>query len=868
MSPEQAELNQLDIDTRSDIYSLGVLLYELLTGSTPLERKRLKETGLLEVLRIIREDEAPTPSNRLSTTDELPTVAANRGMEPRKLSGLVRGELDWLVMKALDKARNRRYESASAFAADVQRYLADEPVLACPPSAWYRSRKFVRRHKTTLAVAGLVLILIAFLGGGIGWMVRDQAARQARAAHELDVAIERAEFFQGEGKRVEALAAFHQAKMLAGEVPADPGQSERLASLARDQEFVARFEDILLDVQSRVHETESRFMNEAAYPAIRDALSEYGIVIGDTAPALVAAHVQGRPESVRRHLIAALDDCLEYAPKGDASTREWLVAVLDGADCDPWRLRVRKAWVDRDEKMVEQLAREAEVEKQPPSFLLIVAKRVPAGTQPTRLEFYRRIQRAHPADLWTNYGLAFELKENHQPAEAVRYFTAALTLRPRNAGMYLNRGNVLHAAGEVDEAIADYRQALVFAPGYAAVHVALALAGGLKDRAEWDKALAASSEAIRLDPKAAAAWFNRGLIYGALHQYEKCRDDYSQAIKLNPNWAAAWSNRGDAHLQLRRYDQVLADCTKALQLDPKLVNAWYNRGCAYGGLGRHEEALADCSRAVELNPKDPQAHYNLADALEHNGRVDDAIAAYREAIRLRKDYAEAHVNLAYELAVMKGQFIEALPYLRRGHELGIRNPGWPYPTAKMLEDCERRAKIEKQLSGFLQGKIRPATARDWTDLLEVCGRKHLNRAAARFYAEAFAANLGLAEDLAAAHRYSAACVAALAGCGQGNDAAQLDDRERTHLRHQALKWLRADLTAWTKELAKDTHEARAAVQQKLKDWQTDADFAGMRGPEALAMLPEAERQPWQTLWSDVADTLARATKSQKKSDSK
>jgi len=117
MSPEQAELNQLDIDTRSDIYSLGVLLYELLTGSTPLERRRLKEVLFLEILRVIREEESPRPSLRLSTTEELPSIAACRHIEPRKLSGLVRGELDWIVMKALEKDRNRRYETANELAA-------------------------------------------------------------------------------------------------------------------------------------------------------------------------------------------------------------------------------------------------------------------------------------------------------------------------------------------------------------------------------------------------------------------------------------------------------------------------------------------------------------------------------------------------------------------------------------------------------------------------------------------------------------------------------------------------------------------------------------------------------------------------------
>jgi serine/threonine protein kinase/tetratricopeptide (TPR) repeat protein len=156
MSPEQAKLNQLDIDTRTDVYSLGVLLYELLTGTTPFEKTRLQQAAFDEVLRIIREEEPPKPSTRLSSNAALPSLAANRHVEPSRLTALVRGELDWIVMKALDKDRNRRYETANSFAADLVHYLHDEPVQACPPSATYRFGKFARRNRVVITTATLV----------------------------------------------------------------------------------------------------------------------------------------------------------------------------------------------------------------------------------------------------------------------------------------------------------------------------------------------------------------------------------------------------------------------------------------------------------------------------------------------------------------------------------------------------------------------------------------------------------------------------------------------------------------------------------------------------------------------------------------
>jgi hypothetical protein len=219
----------------------------------------------------------------------------------------------------------------------------------------------------------------------------------------------------------------------------------------------------------------------------------------------------------------------------------------------------------------------------------------------------------------------------------------------------------------------------------------------------------------------------------------------------------------------------------------------------------------------------------------------------------------------------QGRFPDTLAAYKRSQDLGAKTQSWDDSAcARMVRNVEQLVALEDKLPKLLKGEAQPADNAERLVLAQCAYYKSLYAAATRFYAQALAAQPEVADNLETANRYDAACAAALAGCGQGEDAAKLDNQERARHRQQALDWLRADLALRAKQVAGDQPKDRDAAQRALQHWLQDPDFAGVRG-EALAKLPEADRQAWRQLWADVGETLARArgpAAPEKRSDTK
>jgi serine/threonine protein kinase/tetratricopeptide (TPR) repeat protein len=810
MSPEQALAKRVVIDHRTDLYSLGATLYELLTLEPVLAGSDRQE-----LLRQIAFEE-PRP--------------------PRRLNRAIPVELETIVHKALEKNPADRYATAQEMADDLRRFLNDEPIRARRPPLGLRLRKWCRRRRPLVAslAAGLLTLLVVGVVLAVGYQRRllETERGVTSALVQAETLLEEGDKLIDHPERWQATARLAQEALKRAEELLAGGVATT-SLISRVEKDRAAVESAIADCQLLITLNDIRLAKHALKDGVRKDLTKtaasYAKVLGDygvdlAEPASAAARIRG--SRLRDAIVGALEEW--WRSTGDEQIHQHLDRVLEAVDpADAAQANWWDASRRGDSAALAKLAIQLPAKRLPPAVICSRAADLKDGKQwPGAERLLKEALLFHPGDFWLNHDLAVGVFQQDQTRaeEAVAYLRAALACQGDNpnANVLANIGAILSDSGKLEEAIPYLKRGIELDPQWTTSRQMLGLT--LVRMKRVDEAIACYQTVLAIDPALPLVHYRLGL-----------------ALEGQGKW-----------------DEAVACFQRAIALDPKFAAPHMNLGIGMNNRGKLDEAIASLQKAIEINPKIATAHLELGMALARKGQVEKAIACCKKAIELNPKYAEAHCNLGQVLR-FQGRFAEALEELRRGDALGRQRPDWGNRSATWLREAEQLVALEAMLSKLLKGEVQPADAAERLALARMCQNDTKRYAAAAcFYAAAFETQPGLAGKLDTQVRYDAACAAALAGCGQGDGAAQLSDQERARLREQALTWLRADLAAYAAIVDKGPAQALAKVEKRLRHWQQDSDFAGVRGPGAVAGLPQAERQAWRDLWTDVEKTLDKA----------
>ncbi len=761
MPPEQALGDIPNLDRRADVFGLGAILCQILTGRPPYVgrsgeevRRKAANGDLADALARLGACGADEELIAL-TKGCLSPEAVDRPRDAQEVADGLSAYLNGVQERLQTAQRERAVALARAEEEVKTRQLAEEK------AAEQRKR---RRSQAQLAASLAVLLL-----GGVSvawWQTQQAGARretdlwrqlqdQQRAAADSARLARNAEALAALlGQCQQALRADDTARagvvLEAAIKRFDEGGAEKEAgrlgqlaadlALLRDLDAVDQF--CWTPVGNNLPDP------AAAAPRTGEALRRFGAnpeaVSVDGAAARVSASV------VRERIVSALDRLLRHQKK--AKVR----ALLRRLDADPYRNAVRDAVLANDGKKVAKLAGKEEALLQPSGFAAFLGG-TPAVQVGRRQQLLQAAVNRRPGNLSLLMTLAETYRTNRKDwaNERVRWYQAAAAAAPANPAVHLNLGIVL------------------------------------------------------CDGK-------------------------------------------------RDYDGAIACFRKAIELDPKFVMAHHNLGNALADKGKVDEAIACFKKAIELDPKDARAPYNLGHSLKAKGKVEEAIACFKKAAELDPKFAQAHGALGLAL-LEKGRYAEAKAASVRALVLLPQRHRLRAVISKVVKGCERFLKWQERLPRLLDGADKAGSAREWLEVVYVCQHKGMHAGAARFATQAFALDPKLADDLQAGRRYNAACHAALAAAGKGEDAARLDDAAKAKLRRQALDWLKADLAVLTRLRDSGPPQTRPFIVQTLTHWLQDTDLAGIRDKAALAKLPAQEQKAFTQLWADVAGLLKKAT---------
>jgi serine/threonine-protein kinase len=835
MAPEQARGQSRAIGPAVDVYALGAILYELLTGRPPFRAETPAET----ILQVI--DQEPVP--------------------PARLNAKVPRDLETVCLKCLQKEPHRRYASAAALADDLRRFEEGRPIRVRRLGLAARSWRWGRRNPAAAALMATGLALVGLVIGGGFWLEWERAERRAetarqedRAAQAVEAALEQASALGREGRWPDARAVLEGVPSLLSS-SALPKLRERLMQARTDANMAANLEGIRV----RLSSTDPTKTAATAAPLYAEAFRTYhGIDLLNLEPEEAAARFGN--SAIRETLLAYFHDWHYWASDAD---RAKLRAMLDRADDNPWRrawreaVAVRDTTAPRETRRMVVLAAKTEALAQPPLVLSgLGGVLLWDGHREETLAFLRAAQQRHPEDFWLNYLLGIYW-EKERPQVAVGYLRAAMAVRPSNDEVYTKLGRALLKTGDAEGAIAAFRKALELNPN---ADVARDLAKLLAPQGKLEEVRAAWEKHLVHDPPDHDSWYG----YAELCLFLGREEDYRLARQALLKRFGATTNPFKAERTARaclllpgtddELRQALALAERAVAAELEGDNKWgrpyfeFVHGLAEYRQGQFDRAIAtmqgDASGVLG-----PAPLLVLALSLHRSGQATEA----------RKTLAAA--ILAHDWRATKV------------HALDQQN-GWIYHILRR----EAEAMLLPKLQAFRQGDWQPQDNNERLALLGICESEALYGTASRLCADAFAADPDVAkhlttqcfrraaqepdksnrtEALISEIRYRAARCAALAGCGLGKDSTKLSAAEQTHWRRKALEWLRTDLVVLARTLDGGRRADRDLAKEMLTLWQDEPDLAGLREPAGLERLGADEQKGCLALWAEVGAVLAR-----------